>query len=52
MLVLGQIGRPAAAPAFGDACRISFAAALVAVWLSFVLPARGVRADPVAAMGH
>jgi MFS transporter, DHA2 family, multidrug resistance protein len=51
-LMLSQIGQQAAVLAFGDAYRISFAAAIVAFFLSVVLPGRGVHADPAAAMGH
>jgi DHA2 family multidrug resistance protein len=51
-LMLAQIGQQAAVLAFGDAYRISFAAAIVAFFLSVVLPRRGVRADPATAMGH
>jgi len=51
-LMLSQIGQQAAVLAFGDAYRISFAAAIVAFFLAIVLPGRGVRADPAAAMGH
>jgi DHA2 family multidrug resistance protein len=51
-LVLGQISQQAAVLAFGDAYRLSFAAALFAFCLSLVLPGRPVRADPTAALGH
>jgi EmrB/QacA subfamily drug resistance transporter len=52
-LLLSQIGHQAAVLAFGDAYRISFVAAIVAFFLSLLLPGRGsVRADPTAAMGH
>lgn len=51
-LMLSEIGQQAAVLAFGDAYRVSFAAAIVAFGLSFVLPGRGVKADPTALMGH
>jgi DHA2 family multidrug resistance protein len=51
-LMLARIGQQAAVLAFGDAYRISFAAALVAFFLAIVLPGRGVRADPAAAIAH
>jgi MFS transporter, DHA2 family, multidrug resistance protein len=51
-LMLSQIGQQAAVLAFGDAYRISFAAAIVAFCMAIVLPGRGVKADPAAAMGH
>jgi MFS transporter, DHA2 family, multidrug resistance protein len=52
-MVLHQIGEQAAVLAFGDAYRISFAAAIVAFFLSLLLPGRGaVKGDPSAAMGH
>jgi len=51
-LMLAQIAQQAAVLAFGDAYRISFLAAIIAFFLSLVLPGRGVRADPAAAMGH
>ncbi|HEX5417431.1 MAG TPA: hypothetical protein VFZ25_17335, partial [Chloroflexota bacterium] len=42
LLVLGQIERLAAVLAFGDAYRVTFFAALVALALSFLLPGRMV----------
>jgi MFS transporter, DHA2 family, multidrug resistance protein len=51
-LMLSHTSQQAAVLAFGDAYRISFAAAIGAFFLSLVLPRRGVRADPTAAMGH
>jgi len=47
MLVVGQIRQTAAVLAFGDAYRVTFFAALLAIVLSFLLPGRGaVKADP------
>jgi MFS transporter, DHA2 family, multidrug resistance protein len=46
-LMLAQIERQAAVLAFGDAYRVTFVAAIVALVLSLLLPGRGlVKADP------
>lgn len=54
LVLLGQIRQTAAVMAFGDAYRLTFFAALVAIGLSLLLPGRGaVRADPsLMAGGH
>lgn len=53
MLVLGQIQQLASVLAFGDAYRVTFFAALVALAMSFLLPGRGaVRADRGMMGGH
>ncbi|HLZ08911.1 MAG TPA: hypothetical protein VKT80_10015, partial [Chloroflexota bacterium] len=47
LLIIGQIQRQAAVLAFGDAYRITFFAAVLALGLSLLLPGRGeVKADP------
>jgi ABC-type antimicrobial peptide transport system permease subunit len=50
--MLGQIAQQAAVMAFADAYRISFVAAIVAFFLSLLLPGRAAtRMDPMAALG-
>jgi DHA2 family multidrug resistance protein len=52
-VVLGQIAQQGAVLAFGDAYRVSFVAAVVAFFLSLLLPGRGeTRMDPSAMMGE
>jgi hypothetical protein len=48
--LLGQIGQQAAVLAFGDAYRITFFAALLALALAALLPGR-VKADPLSLAG-
>jgi hypothetical protein len=51
-LMLREIGQQAGVLAFGDAYRITFVAAIAALFLSLLLPGKGaVRADPTALMG-
>jgi DHA2 family multidrug resistance protein len=51
-IVLEQVGRQAAVLAFGDAYRISFAASIVALFLSLMLPVRSsTRIDPTEMLG-
>ena len=51
-IVLGLIGQQAAVLAFGDAYRISFAASILALFLSLLLPGRSAtRIDPAEMMG-
>jgi DHA2 family multidrug resistance protein len=53
-VLIGQVHQQAAVLAFGDAYRLTFFTALLAILLSFLLPGRGaVRADPsMMAGGH
>jgi DHA2 family multidrug resistance protein len=51
-MMLSHTAQQAAVLAFGDAYRLSFAAAIMAFFLALMLPRAGVKADPSAAMGH